>query len=420
MTRVPFGAVADDITGACDLADATAEAGAATVVRCGVPGDEPVPPCDVAIVALKSRTAPVDRAVRESQLAAQWLVADALYQKYCSTFDSTDAGNIGPVANALRDERLSVATPATPRAERTVYQGHLFVRRQLLAESPMRHHPLTPMRDSDLVAVLGRQTRNRVGLVPHEVLRRGPDAVRAALDAARADGTAHLLLDALDERDLDLLADAALAAARDEPLLFGGAAGFGAALVRRSGVPKSAAARACPEGTGERRLIVSGSCSARTREQVAAFDGPTLTLSPLDLADDPEATVNDIVHAAERAFCETDAPVLVSSSAGPDEVRVFESTLGSGRAAELLENASGEIARRAVAELGVRRLLVAGGETSGAVVAALGVATLRVGSAAAPGVPWMVPTDDPSLALLLKSGNFGAPDLFGTAWEVCP
>lgn len=172
-----------------------------------------------------------------------------------------------------------------------------------------------------------------------------------------------------------------------------------------------------PDG---RRLIVSGSCSSRTREQVTAFPGPTVELSATALAAEPTGTVDQVLSALERAYVGAEGPVLVSSSAGPDRVRAVESELGPGRAADLLESAVGEIARRAVDTLGVRRILVAGGETSGAVVAALGIRSLRVGPPAAPGVPWMVPTPGPRVALLLKSGNFGGPDLFTTAWEVCP
>lgn len=432
MTAPWLGAVADDITGACDLADALCAAGSSAIVQCGVPDADPLPACDSAVVALKSRTAPVGRAVTESRAAARRLLdagCAVLYQKYCSTFDSTDAGNIGPVADALRplvgDDSLSVGTPATPRAGRTVYQGHLFVGRQLLSESSLRHHPLTPMRDSDLVAVLSRQTPHEVGLIPRAVVSGGAGAVGAAIRAAIAAGGAHLVVDALDEADLDAVATALLEVIdAGSGVLVGGAAGLGAALARaraRGGAPADPrAARALPRVPAGRRLILSGSCSARTREQVAHFPRPALQLSPAELAGDADRTVDALLRAVQQAYAHGDDPVLVSSSAEPDRVRAVESELGPGRAAELLEAAMGEIARRAVDTLGVRRILVAGGETSGAVVAALGARTLRVGPAAAPGVPWMVPAGGPALALLLKSGNFGAPDLFTSAWDVGP
>jgi uncharacterized protein YgbK (DUF1537 family) len=428
-----LGVVADDLTGACDLADAVCDEGASAVVVFGRP-DGAAPAADCVVVGLKSRTAAVDRAVADSVDAARWLLdagCGRLYQKYCSTFDSAHTGNIGPVADALRaliGAAVSVGTPATPRVGRTVYQGHLFVGRQLLAESPMRDHPLTPMRDSDLVAVLSRQTSEPVGLVSRATIAAGSDAVAAALDGA----TGHVLLDALDDADLDVAAAALLS--RAETTLAGGAAGLAAALARSfsklsalrgADAPQSAdnsdgmRVRAAAPAHSGRQVILSGSCSTRTRQQVAAFAGPSVELSPLDLAADRGATVDAVLDAVRDAYRHSPGPVLVTSSAPPARVAEFESRLGPGRAAELLEAATAEIARRAVETLGVQRLLVAGGETSGAVVAALGLDTVRVGPRVAPGLSWMVPADD-SLALLLKSGNFGDADLFDTAWDAAP
>jgi uncharacterized protein YgbK (DUF1537 family) len=431
-----LGAVADDITGACDLADAMCEQGQSAVVRFG-PGDgvdqgDPMPPCECAVVAVQSRTAPILEAVAQSVDAARALLAagcTTIYQKYCSTFDSTDRGNIGPVADALRRvvpgsaPALAVGTPATPRSQRTVYQGHLFVGQRLLSESSLRDHPLTPMRDSDLVAVLSRQTPDPVGLVPYRTgAGGGVDAIIEEIDAARAAGVGHLLLDALDDGDLDVAAIALhRLQAGGQSILVGGAAGLAAALARTRVADPSARrapARAVTGVTSGRRLIVSGSCSVRTREQVAAFDGPRIELSALELDDDPTRTVAAVLAAAAEAFDRSSSPVLVSSSADPDTVRESEDQLGAGRPAALLESAAGAIAARAVETLGVRRLLVAGGETSGAVVQALGISTLRVGPAVEPGLCWMVPMAGP-LALLLKSGNFGTPELFNTAWRVC-
>ncbi|MEU4777213.1 3-oxo-tetronate kinase [Micromonospora sp. NPDC023633] len=447
MTGPWLGAVADDLTGACDLADAVSEAGGSAVVVVGHP-TAPPPACDCVVVALKSRTAPGGQAVAESLAAARWLLdagCTTLYQKYCSTFDSTDEGNIGPVADALVDlvggaDTIAVGTPATPRVGRTVYQGHLFVGRQLLSESPLRDHPLTPMRDPDLVRVLSRQAEGRVALVDWATVAAGPAAVIAAVEAARRDGARHVIVDALADGDLDTLATALLATPESGRLV-GGAAGLAAALARVSGTvagspvagspvagspvagagPGGAvAARAVPVVPEGRRLILSGSCSARTREQVDGFSGPRVALSPVDLDTSFPATVDAVAAAVARAYRDTAGPVLVTSSADPEQVARYESRLGPGRAAALLEAATAQIARRAVDTLGVRRLLVAGGETSGAVVRALDLGTLRVGPAAGPGLPWMVPEGGPALALLFKSGNFGAPDLFDTAWRHCP
>ncbi|MFU8850398.1 3-oxo-tetronate kinase [Micromonospora sp. SL1-18] len=440
MTVPWLGVVADDLTGACDLADAVSEHGESAIVVVGTPG-EPPPDCDCTVVALKSRTAPRAEAVKTSLAAARWLFeagCTTIYQKYCSTFDSTDDGNIGPVADALVQlvdalrERspgaslpvLSVGTPATPRVGRTLYQGHLFVGRRLLSESPLRDHPLTPMRDSDLVRVLSRQTRATVALVGHDVVAAGPASIHAAIDAARRAGAGHVLVDALTDADLDNLAAALLRAPTgNAPLVFGGAAGLAAALARGRGAAERAAGpgartvRAVPNG---RRLVLSGSCSARTRQQVDAFTGPRVSLSPVDLDADFGRTVDAVLSVVAEAYRATDEPVLVSSSADPEQVARYESLLGPGRSAELLEAATGEIAARAVTALGVRRLLVAGGETSGAVVRALGLGALRVGPAVGPGLPWVVPDPGPPLALLLKSGNFGEPDLFNAAWKLAP
>ncbi|MEH0970724.1 3-oxo-tetronate kinase [Micromonospora sp. CPCC 205546] len=433
MTGPWLGAVADDLTGACDLADAVSEAGGSAVVVVGQP-TAPPPASDCVVVALKSRTAPRELALAESLAAARWLLGagcTTLYQKYCSTFDSTDEGNIGPVADALVDllggaDPVAVGTPATPRVGRTVYQGHLFVGRRLLSESPLRDHPLTPMRDPDLVRVLSRQAGGGVALVDRATVTAGPAAVTVALEAARRDGARHVIVDALTDGDLDTLAEALLAMP-GRPLV-GGAAGLGAALARVSGTAArrspgdggAVAARAVPVVPPGRQLILSGSCSARTREQVDGFPGPRVTLSPVDLDTTSPGAVDAVVAAVARAYRDTTGPVLVTSSADPEQVAASEARLGPGRAAALLEAATARIARRAVDTLGVRRLLVAGGETSGAVVRALDLGTLRVGPAAGPGLPWMVPEGGPALALLLKSGNFGDPDLFTTAWRHCP
>ncbi|QZN85499.1 3-oxo-tetronate kinase [Cellulomonas sp. C5510] len=435
-----LGVVADDVTGACDLADAVRDAGGSAVVVLGVPGrDLDLPSCDCAVVALRTRTAPRPQAVAESVASARRLLdlgAQALYQKYCSTFDSTDDGMIGPVADALLDllgpDAVAVGTPATPRAGRTQYQGHLFVGDRLLSESPLRDHPLTPMRDPDLVRVLGRQTPRPVALLSRQAVL--SDDAAAALERLAADGARHVLADALTDADLDALAEvlAGRRAAPGRPVLLGGAAGLAAALARlwaratpaSPSVRTSAGAPGLPPAAGaradRRALVVSGSCSARTLEQIARFDGPRIALDATALAADREVALDGVLRALADAYRAGPGPVLVASSAEPAAVRATQGRLGARRAAALLEDAAGEVAARAVRDLGVGRLLVAGGETSGAVATALGLHVLHVGPAAAPGVPWMVPVGRPGLSVLLKSGNFGGPDLFRTAWEACP
>lgn len=435
MSGQPWlGIIADDFTGACDVADAVSERGGSVIVTVGVPG-EPPPDCDCLVVALKSRTAPRAAAVAESVAAARWLLSSGctiLYQKYCSTFDSTDDGNIGPVAEALARllavsphaapsrRVISIGTPATPRSGRTVYQGHLFVGRQLLSDSPLKDHPLTPMRNADLVAVLAAQTTGPVDLIAWPVVSGGATAVAAAVDSSYRHGAHHLILDSISDDDLHNAAEAILRREADgSRFVVGGAAGLAGALAG-VGPASRAGQRVVPPVPEGRRLILSGSCSAATRRQVAAFPGPRIELSPLDLAADRGRTLNAILSTLDGAFAAADAPVLVSSSADPEAVREYKSRLGDDRCAALLEAATAEIAARAVESFGVRRLLVAGGETSGAVVQGLGVGTLHIGPAAGPGLPWMVPASGPRLALLLKSGNFGDADLFTAAWNSCP
>ncbi|HZC73115.1 MAG TPA: 3-oxo-tetronate kinase [Jatrophihabitans sp.] len=421
MTAPLLGVVADDVTGACDLADAVCAEGLSAAVLIGIPA-RPLPTADCIVVALKSRTAPVKDAVAESVATARRLL-DAgcrlLYQKYCSTFDSTERGNIGPVSDALRmlfgESAIAVGTPATPRVARTVYQGHLFVGRTLLSESALRDHPLTPMRDPDLVRVLGRQTSHPVDVITRAAL----PAVASAVDAARARGVRHVLLDAVDDADLDAAAGALWQLpASGTPLIATGAAGLAAALARTAAAGTGRRCAIAVPALRGRRLIISGSCSARTREQVAAFRGPCVPLDPMSVAADPAAAIGAVCRAVADAFAAGADPVLVSSSAAPEDVAAAAARLGAGRPAELLETASAELAHRAVAELGVRQLLVAGGETSGAVLSALGIGALRVGPAVAPGIAWMISTDADPLAVLLKSGNFGAPELFNTAWDL--
>lgn len=451
-----LGAVADDVTGACDLAGRVAEAGLPASVLLGVPPTDasrddvfPSAGSSCAVVALKVRTAPVAHAVAASSEAARFLVgagATLLYQKYCSTFDSTPEGNIGPIADALAavaaestapdaPPPLTIGTPATPDAARTQYQGVLFVGGVPLAESPMRDHPLTPMRDSNVVRLLAPQTPAPVALVRLHDVQRGTDAVVDLI------GDGHTLLDALTEDDLDTVAEAVLRVAAERPVVAGGGAGVGTALARvavrttettdgdaatgpdasvfaATGAPRSTgAAASLPAVPVTGRLILAGSASAATRGQIAAFTGERHELDPLDLARDPGTL--DRVRDALANRTDRLAPVLVHAS---QDVATAQRELGAERAAALLEDALSALAAWAVDELNVSHLLVAGGETSGAVTARLGIERLRIGVQAAPGVPWAVASTDSgrTVAVLLKSGNFGRPTLFTDAWEVAP
>lgn len=397
----PLGIVADDITGACDVAEALHETGLRTIVLLGVP--TAIPQADAAVVALKVRTAPVTEAVEQSVASAERLVAAGyarLYQKYCSTFDSTARGNIGPIADglaALLGSRGSVGTPATPARGRTVVDGRLFVGNVPLERSSMRDHPLTPMRDGDLVRLLTPQTPTPV----------------ARLAASRPATGAHLLADARSDADLDALA-ASLEPGR---FLLGGAAGLAAALGRRASA--GAVPPPAPRVPVRGRLVIAGSASAATRAQVAGAGGPTVTVDPLVLAEDG---TEPILAATLAALRSTTAPVVVAARTSPGAIQAAQEALGPAAAAELVEDALAAATVAAVGSGLASHIVVAGGETSGAVTAALGVRVLTVGRAAAPGVPWTtgITADGELIALLLKSGNFGATDLFETAWESAP
>lgn len=423
MNHAPtWGVIADDYTGATDIAGMMARAGWRVVLSIGVPDEDPPADADVVVIALKSRSCPPDEAVAMSLAALDRLEAVGVRQvffKYCSTFDSTDRGNIGPVADALADRlgaEAVVFCPSVPELGRTTYLGHLFVGDRLLSESSLRHHPINPMTDSDLRRVLGRQTARRVGLLDLATIRAG----RRAIDAVRAGDDDYLIADAVDDSDLDALA--AAVAVADARLVTGGS-GLGAAIARahgRAAEPGSAEPVRIPAG---RAIVLAGSCSAATREQLAvhAERHPIFRLDvhALDRGDD--------VVADALAFIDdhSDAVPAVVAGTDPEAVARVQADLGVERSAELVEGALGRIARAAAAR-GVRRILVAGGETSGSVVNHLGVTAMRIGTEVAPGVPWMVAPGGQSggtaasepLGLVLKSGNFGGPDVFRVALEI--
>ncbi|GIK86158.1 MAG: HPr kinase [Betaproteobacteria bacterium] len=414
-TPLLLGAIADDFTGATDLASMLVRAGMRTVQTIGIPSRPLDDASDAVVVALKSRTIPAADAVAQSLAALGWLRAQGarqIYFKYCSTFDSTDAGNIGPVADALLDAlgaTFTIACPAFPTNRRTVYLGHLFVGDALLSDSPMRDHPLTPMRDANLVRVLARQTPRRVGLVAHDTVARGAGALRAEFARLAGDGVAHAVVDAIDDDDLMAIG----AACRDLALV---TAGSGVALglpqnFRAAGqLPLRRDAAQLPSVPGA-AAVLAGSCSAATRRQVDAMRR-THTAVPLDplAAGSPEALA-DAAFGQVAADLAASRPFLVYSTAEPEAVARVQDALGREQAAARVEAAFGALARRLV-DRGVRKLVVAGGETAGAVVQALGVESLAIGPAIDPGVPWTTARGRTTLALALKSGNFGSDDFF--------
>ncbi|MBA3506909.1 MAG: four-carbon acid sugar kinase family protein [Betaproteobacteria bacterium] len=419
---VLLGCIADDLTGATDLASVLVRNGCSTLLLNGVPPPSLViPESGALIVALKSRTIAAGDAVAQSLAALRWLSKQGtrrFFFKYCSTFDSTPAGNIGPVADALLDALhadFTIACPAYPANGRSVYHGHLFVGDALLSETSMRHHPLTPMSDAYLVRVLGKQTPHAVGLISIATVEQGEAAIRDHYAKLARTGVRHAIVDAYADRHLHAIA----AASADLPLVTGGAGvamGFpdcwrASGLLREWHVP-----RPLPLNQG-RAAILSGSCSAATLAQVERWqrDGhAAFPLDPVALVQSPMARCNAIAWVREQP---RGAPVLVYASAPPEEVAQAQAKLGAGNAAAVIEEAFRNIAV-ALAEDGIERLIVAGGETAGAVVAALGVQSLAIGEEICPGVPWTLATcasGKHSLHLALKSGNFGGPDFFAQA-----
>ncbi|MDJ0955765.1 MAG: four-carbon acid sugar kinase family protein [Arenicellales bacterium] len=415
-----LGAIADDFTGATDLANTLVKKGMNTVQLIGVPDSENwADDVDAVVVALKTRTIPAPDAVAESLAALRWIQrqgARQVFFKYCSTFDSTDAGNIGPVTDALLtglDEDLTIACPAFPTNGRTVFKGHLFVGDELLSDSGMRNHPLTPMTDSNLVRVLGRQTTSSVGLVPREIVAKGAESIRTAFSALREQNVHHAIVDAVDDADL-LAIGTAVAGLK----LVTGGSGVALGLpenFRRAGLLGEAVAPEPPRVNGL-HAVLSGSCSIRTREQVEMMKKtrPGYLIDPLALHDGKDV----VAHVREWAKDHIGTgPVLIYSSADADEVGRVQNQIGRDHAGDLIEQAMGRIAQGLV-EDGVRRLIVAGGETSGAVVKALGIKALHIGPEIDPGVPWTETVGDEPLALALKSGNFGGVDFFEKAFKM--
>lgn len=419
-----LGCIADDFTGATDLANTLVRHGMRSVQLIGVPESGVVlDDVDAVVVALKSRTIPAAEAVAQARSALQWLRAAGCRQyffKYCSTFDSTPEGNIGPVTEALMEALetdFSIACPAFPENGRTIFKGHLFVDDALLNESGMQHHPLTPMTDANLVRVLARQCIGRVGLVTFDTVNRGAQAIVDAFAQLRAGGYRHAVVDAISDDHLMVIGTACA----DLTLVTGGS-GVAVGLpenFRRDGVlAKHAAADSLPS-IGGLSAVLSGSCSRATLEQVERARNlwPAFRIDPMALAA-AVAEGRDIAREAiEFARGKiADGPVLIYASAAPEVVSEVQAKLGRERAGAMVEDALARVARSLV-EGGVRKLVVAGGETSGAVVGALGIRALRIGPQIDPGVPWTASIGDPKLALALKSGNFGAPDFFQKALE---
>ncbi|MEA2881978.1 MAG: 3-dehydrotetronate 4-kinase [Bradyrhizobium sp.] len=415
-----LGCIADDYTGASDLANTLTRSGLRTVQTIGVPSDDlALPEVDTVVVSLKSRSIEALRAVEKSRAAEKWLRgrgAPHVLFKICSTFDSTDAGNIGPVMDALRadsGDAIVLVTPAFPETGRTVYQGNLFVGAVPLNESPLKDHPLNPMHDSNLVRVLARQSKTKVGLVDLAVIARGPDAARAHLAGLAKKGFGAAIADAVFERDLETIGRVAL-----EQSLSVGASGIGLGLARAllgSGRVKPNAAGISQAPVGGPAACLAGSCSQATLQQIANAEQamPVLHLNAEQVVAGKGETQRALQWANDRLG---NGPVLIASSATPNQVAALQARHGRDAAGHAIEQAMADIAEGLV-KSGVCRLVVAGGETSGAVVDRLGIPGFRVGPEIAAGVPVLraVGAAQGDMLLALKSGNFGGPEFFDDA-----
>lgn len=416
-----LGCIADDYTGASDLANTLTRAGLRTVQTIGVPSDDlALPEVDAVVVSLKSRSIEAGLAVSRSRAAEKWLRsrgASHVLFKICSTFDSTDAGNIGPVMDALRadcGEANVLVTPAFPETGRTVYQGNLFVGAVPLNESPLKDHPLNPMHDSNLVRVLARQCKTQIGLVDLATVTRGADAVRARLAELAGKGVGAAIIDAVFDRDLETIG---LVAA--EQRLSVGASGMGLGLARAlvsTGKAKPAAASSGGgAAVGGAAACLAGSCSQATLRQIASAEKvmPVLHLDPDRILAGTDEVQRALNWARPRL---AEGPVLIASSSTPEQVAAVQARHGRDAAGHAIEQAMADIAENLV-KSGVRRLVVAGGETSGAVVDRLEIPGFLVGAEIAAGVPVLraVGARAGDMLLALKSGNFGGPEFFADA-----
>jgi uncharacterized protein YgbK (DUF1537 family) len=418
---IRLGCIADDFTGATDLANNLVRAGMRVVQTIGTPKTALAADVDAVVVALKSRTIAASEAVAQSLEALEWLQAQGaqqIYFKYCSTFDSTPAGNIGPVTEALMDALgcdFTIATPAFPDNQRSVFKGHLFVGDVLLNESGMQNHPLTPMTDANLVRVLQAQVKRKVGLIDHRSVSQGEAAIRLRIQRLQGEGVGIAVVDALCNDDLLSIG----LALKDMPLVTAGS-GVAIGLPANFGIAPSLASSRLPAASGL-QAVLSGSCSLATNRQVRSFiqaGHPAFGIDPLRIAAGDDVAAEALAWAGPLL---QKGPLLVYSTSDPGAVKSVQGRLGVQAAGDMVERTLAAIARGLVMR-GVRQLVVAGGETSGACVQALNIQQLTIGPQIEPGVPWCHALSDAAgpegLHLTLKSGNFGGDDFFGKAFKV--
>jgi uncharacterized protein YgbK (DUF1537 family) len=418
-----LGCIADDFTGATDLANNLVRSGMRVMQTFGVPTAPLSSDVDAVVVALKSRTIPASEAIAQSLAALQWLQAqgaEQIYFKYCSTFDSTPAGNIGPVTEALMDAlhcKFTIATPAFPDNGRTVFKGYLFAGAVLLNESGMQNHPLTPMTDANLVRVMQAQTQRKVGLIDHTTMAKGIQAITDKIKQLEAEGVGVAIVDATSNEDLKTLGPALKGMA-----LVTAGSGVAIGLPGNWGLQASAKAAALPAPSGF-QAIVSGSCSLATQGQVAhyiASGQPSWQFKPLNwTSQDVPAQIKADVAAA-LAWAEpllSQGPVLVYATTDADTLQKVQAKFGREQAGEWMESALAQVCQGLQA-LGVKQWVIAGGETSGACVQALNITQMQIGPQIDPGVPWCFAPQHTAGHLTLKSGNFGTPDFFTKALKV--
>lgn len=410
-----LGVIADDFTGATDIASFLVNYGMSTIQLNGVPQDSLTLDNDVdaVVISLKSRSCPVNEAVEQSVAALKWLQQQGckqFYFKYCSTFDSTSKGNIGPVTDALLDaldEKLTIISPALPVNGRTIYQGYLFVMAQLLSDSGMRHHPINPMTDSSLIRLMESQSKGKCGLIPFNIIESGANAVSAKLDELKNAGYRYVVLDTLTEKHLLTQGEAV----RDMKLVTGGS-GLAIGLAKQWAKPgvDSQQAQKAGQPQGDKSVILSGSCSVMTNKQVAAYQNQApsfaLDIEKCLIDDNYINIVNQwVIDNSSQSL----AP-LVYATTSPENLASIQNKWGIEKTSIAVESFFANLAKRLV-DQGYNKIITAGGETSSIIVQTLSISGFHIGPTIAPGVPWVRAIDKP-LSLSLKSGNFGDETFF--------
>ncbi|BCQ38665.1 MULTISPECIES: 3-oxo-tetronate kinase [Erwinia] len=412
-----LGVIADDFTGATDIASFLVQNGMSTVQVNGVPAGPLSSQADAIVVSLKSRSCAAEKAVADSLQALAWLQqqgCERFYFKYCSTFDSTAQGNIGPVTDALLaalGESQTIISPSLPVNGRTVYQGHLFVMDQLLSDSGMRHHPVTPMTDSNLLRLMEAQASGKAGLINSQTLDQGADAVRQALEELAQQGVQYVVLDALNEQHLLTQGEAL----RDRRLVTGGS-GLAIGLARQwaSAGHDSARAQAAGAPQGQRAVVLSGSCSTMTNRQVARYrqQAAAAAIDVERALHERDRYASELCDWVVQHESDALAPLLFATS-DPETLQRIQQQYGAAHSSEAVEQLFAAVVRE-LQQRGWQRFIVAGGETSGVVAQTLGIDAFHIGPVISPGVPWVRALGQP-VSLALKSGNFGDENFFARA-----